>query len=51
MKIGYARISTQDQSLVMQVEALKEAGCDQVHEEIGLFCVSVGSRTQATSGL
>ncbi len=34
MKIGYARISTQDQSLVMQVEALKEAGCDQVHEEI-----------------
>ena len=34
MKIGYARISTQDQSLAMQVEALKKAGCDQVHEEI-----------------
>lgn len=34
MKIGYARISTQDQSLIMQVEALKKAGCDQIHEEI-----------------
>ena len=34
MKIGYARISTKDQSLAMQVEALKKAGCDQVHEEI-----------------
>lgn len=34
MKIGYARISTKEQSLAMQVEALKLAGCDQVHEEI-----------------
>lgn len=34
MKIGYARVSTRDQSLAMQVEALKEVGCDKIHEEI-----------------
>ena len=34
MKIGYARISTKEQSLSMQVDALKKAGCDQIHEEI-----------------
>lgn len=34
MKIGYARISTKDQALSMQVEALNAAGCEQIHEEI-----------------
>jgi DNA invertase Pin-like site-specific DNA recombinase len=34
MKIGYARISTKDQSLSMQIDALKNAGCEQIHEEI-----------------
>ena len=34
MKIGYARVSTRDQSLSMQVEALKEAGCAKIYEEI-----------------
>jgi DNA invertase Pin-like site-specific DNA recombinase len=34
MKIGYARVSTRDQSLRMQVEALREAGCYKIHEEI-----------------
>jgi len=34
MKIGYARISTKDQSLSIQVDALKEAGCTRIHEEV-----------------
>lgn len=34
MKIGYARISTKEQSLSMQIDALKKAGCDQIYEEI-----------------
>ncbi len=34
MKYGYARISTRDQSLDMQIDALKNAGCDRIYEEI-----------------
>lgn len=34
MKIGYARVSTKEQPLSMQVDALKKVGCDVIHQEI-----------------
>jgi len=34
MKIGYARVSTKDQSLALQLDALREAGCDEVYTEV-----------------
>jgi DNA invertase Pin-like site-specific DNA recombinase len=36
MKIGYARISTDDQSLDLQRDALTRAGCDHVFEDTGV---------------
>lgn len=33
MKIGYARVSTREQNLDMQVIALEEAGCERIYEE------------------
>ena len=34
MKIGYARVSTQEQSLALQLDALQKAGCRKVYEEV-----------------
>jgi len=34
MKIGYARVNTKDQSLDLQIEALKKAGCTKIYTEV-----------------
>lgn len=36
MKIGYARVSTDDQNLSLQVHALHTAQCDVIFEDIGV---------------
>jgi DNA invertase Pin-like site-specific DNA recombinase len=33
MKIGYARVSTQDQNLQIQLETLEKAGCERIYKE------------------
>lgn len=33
MKIGYARVSTDEQELHLQLDALNETGCDKIYTE------------------
>ena len=34
MKAGYGRVSTKDQTVDLQVDALKKAGCSKVYTEV-----------------
>ena len=34
MKFGYARVSTKDQNLNLQVDALKKSGCEKIYREV-----------------
>jgi len=40
MKVGYARVSTSDQSLGLQLDALQRVGCDQIFREGGVSGVA-----------
>jgi len=33
MKIGYARVSTKEQNLTLQVDALEKEGCKHIYQE------------------
>jgi DNA invertase Pin-like site-specific DNA recombinase len=33
MKVGYARVSTKDQTLDLQLEPLKKVGCSKIYTE------------------
>jgi len=46
LKIGYARVSTDEQNLDLQIDALKAAGCDKVFQDHGISGI-----TQKRKGL
>ena len=38
MKFGYCRVSTKEQNLSMQIDALKKEGCDEIFKEQVKWC-------------
>lgn len=44
MKIGYARVSTGDQNLDLQLNALKAAGCEVIYKDHGVSGIKSGRR-------
>jgi DNA invertase Pin-like site-specific DNA recombinase len=47
-KYGYARVSTADQDLTIQIEALQKAGCDVIREEKASGTTTIGRAELAT---
>ena len=50
MNIGYARVSTDEQNLDLQIDALTRAGCDMIFRDEGVSAVAK-SRPQFTAAL
>lgn len=48
MRIGYARVSTREQHLDMQLTALKDAGCERIFQE---QVSGVGERTELQTAM
>jgi DNA invertase Pin-like site-specific DNA recombinase len=46
LHIGYARVSTDDQELAMQIDALRRAGCQQIYSETVSSRHSIANRPQ-----